>query len=205
MVSKSLWSHGQGPARLLCPWNSPGKNTGVGCHFLLQEIFPTQRLNPGLPCCRQILYPLSHQGSPRILEWVAYPFSRGSSQPRNRTQVSHIAGRVFTLWAIRETQEYWSGQPIPSPEDLPRPGIEPGSPALEVDRSIFLILTSQVFGLFVIFFFGDMLFHPDNCHPWADSFNLLEVMPFVVLGALDLRGPLLFCHLGKIWYENTEA
>ena len=57
----------------------PGKNTGVGCHALLQGIFPTQRSSPGLPHCRQILYHLSHEGSPRILEWVAYPFSRGSS------------------------------------------------------------------------------------------------------------------------------
>ena len=44
----------------------------------------------------------------RILEWVAIPFSRGSSQPRDRTQVSHNAGRFFTSWATRETQEYWS-------------------------------------------------------------------------------------------------
>ena len=43
--------------------NSPGKNTGVGCHALLQGIFPTQGLNPGLPHCRRILYRLSHQGS----------------------------------------------------------------------------------------------------------------------------------------------
>ena len=43
-------------------WDSPGKNTGVGCHFLLQEIFPTQGLNVGLPSCRQTLYHLSHQG-----------------------------------------------------------------------------------------------------------------------------------------------
>ena len=50
-----------------------------GSCFLLQGIFPTQGLNPGLLHCRQILYCLSHQGSPRILEWVAYPFSRGSS------------------------------------------------------------------------------------------------------------------------------
>ena len=56
---------------------SPGKNTGVGCHALLQRIFPIQRSNPGLPHCREILYHLSYQGSPRILEWVAYPFSRG--------------------------------------------------------------------------------------------------------------------------------
>ena len=39
--------------RLLCPWDFPGKSTGVGCHFLLQGIFWTQGLNPGLPCCRQ--------------------------------------------------------------------------------------------------------------------------------------------------------
>ena len=45
----------------------------------------------------------------RILEWVAFSFSRGSSQPRNRTQVSSIAGRFFTSWATREAQEYWSG------------------------------------------------------------------------------------------------
>ena len=44
----------------------------------------------------------------RRLEWVAIPFSRGSSQPRDRTQVSHIAGRFFTVWDIREAQEYWS-------------------------------------------------------------------------------------------------
>ena len=45
----------------------------------------------------------------RILEWVDFPFSRGSSQPRDRTQVSCIAGRFFTSWATRETQEYWNG------------------------------------------------------------------------------------------------
>ena len=62
----------------------------------------------------------------RILKWVAFPFSRGSSQPRDRTQVSCIAGRFFTSWATREEQEYWSGQPVPSPADLPNSGIEPG-------------------------------------------------------------------------------
>ena len=84
------------PTKLLFPWDSPGKYTGVGCHFLLQGIFPTQELNPGLLHCRQILYQLSHKGNPRILEWVAYPFSRGSSQPRDPTQVSRIAGGFFT-------------------------------------------------------------------------------------------------------------
>ena len=70
-------------------WNSPGQNTGVGSLSILQGIFPLQGLKPGLPHCRRILYQLSHKGSPRILEWVAYP--RGSSWPRNRTRVSCLA------------------------------------------------------------------------------------------------------------------
>ena len=73
--------------------DSPGKNTGVGCDALLQGIFPTQGLNPGLLHSRQILYHLSHQGSPRILKW----------------------------------------EPIPSPGDLPDPGIEQQAPALWAD------------------------------------------------------------------------
>ena len=73
-----------------------------GSVSLLQGIFPTQGLNPGLPHCRQILYQLSHKGSPRILDWVAYPFSRGSSWLRNQTGVSYIAGGFFTNWAMRE-------------------------------------------------------------------------------------------------------
>ena len=94
VLSDSLWPHG-----LYSPWNSLGQNTGVGSHFLLQGILPTQRLNPGLPHCRQILYQLNHKGSPRILEWVAYPFSSRSSRPRSQTCVSCIAGGFFTNWA----------------------------------------------------------------------------------------------------------
>ena len=89
-------------APLSMEFNSPGKSTGVDCHSVLQGIFPTLGSNPDLLHCRQILYSLSHQGSPRIQEWVAYPFSRGSSWPRNRTGVSHFAGGFFTSWATRE-------------------------------------------------------------------------------------------------------
>ena len=60
VVSDSLRPHG-----LYNPWNSPGQNTGVGSLSLLQEIFPTQGSNPGLPHCRWILYQLSHKGSPQ--------------------------------------------------------------------------------------------------------------------------------------------
>ena len=99
VVSDSLWPHG-----LYSLWDSPGQNTGVSSLSLLQGIFSTQGSNPGLPHCRQILYQLSHKGSPRILEWIAYPFSTGSSWPRNWTRVSYIAGRFFTNWAIREAR-----------------------------------------------------------------------------------------------------
>ena len=88
------WVHG----------DSPSKNIGVDCHALLQRIFTTQGSKLGLPHCRQILYHLSHQGSPRILEWVVYPFSRGSSQSRNRIGISCTAGGFSTSWATRKTQ-----------------------------------------------------------------------------------------------------
>ena len=78
------------------------QNTGVGSHSLLQGIFPNQGLNPGLPHCRWVLYQLSHQGIPRILDWVACPFSSGYSRLRNRTGVSCTADGFLTSWATRE-------------------------------------------------------------------------------------------------------
>ena len=90
------------PKDLYNPWNSPGQNTAVGSLSLLQGIFSTQESNPSLLHCRWILSQLNHKGSPRILEWVAYPFSRGSCWPRSQTRLSYIAGGLFTNWAIRE-------------------------------------------------------------------------------------------------------
>ena len=73
-ASCSAMSDSLRPQGLYSPRNSPGQNTGVGSHSFLQGIFPTQGSSPGLPHCRQILCQLSHQGSPRILEWVPIPF-----------------------------------------------------------------------------------------------------------------------------------
>ena len=101
VMANSLWHYG-----LYSPWNSPGQNTGVGSLSLLQEIFPTQGLNPGFLQYRWILYQWNHKGSPRRLEWVAYPFSSWSSQPRNWTGVSYITGGFFTNWANREALFY---------------------------------------------------------------------------------------------------
>ena len=74
------------PHGLYSPWNCQGQNTGVGNLSLLQGIFPIQGSNSSLPHCGQILYQLSHKGSPRILERVPYPFSSRSSRPRNPTR-----------------------------------------------------------------------------------------------------------------------
>ena len=93
--------------RLYSPWVSPDQNTGLGSCSLLQGIFPTQGLNLGFPHCRWLLDHLSHQGSPRILEWVTYPFSSGSSWSRNWTWASCITGRFFNSWATREAQKAW--------------------------------------------------------------------------------------------------
>ena len=128
------------PHGLYSPWNPPGQNIGVGSLSLLHGIFPTQGWNPGLLHCRQILYQLSHKGSPRILEWVAYPFSSGSSQPRNQTGVSCIAGDQLSYQGSPSRQENWSGLPFPYPGDLPDPGIKSTSLALQADS---LLLSHQ--------------------------------------------------------------
>ena len=93
VVSDSLRSHGLGLTRLFCPWVSPGKNTGAGCHFLLQEIFLTQGSNLGFLHCRQTLYRLSHQGSQHCwLSWSDIPA---------RSITYKIRYRLFcTMWLL---------------------------------------------------------------------------------------------------------
>ena len=96
--------HGILQARMLewvCPWNSPGKNTGVGCYSLLQGIFLTQGSNLGLPHCRQIFYHLSHLGSPL----------RGHQQPYQR------ACRLQDWVASSQTTAREGGQPHPSSDN----------------------------------------------------------------------------------------
>ena len=88
---------------------------------------------PCLTLCGPMDYRVHGILQARILECVAFPFSRGSSQPRDRTQVSRIAGGFFISWATREAQKYSIGYPIASPVALPDPVVKPGTPALQVD------------------------------------------------------------------------
>ena len=110
------------PCGLYSPWHSPGQNTGVGSLSLLQGIFLTQGLNEGLLHCRQILNQLNHKGSPRILEWVAYPFSSRSFWPRNWTGVSCIAGRFFNNWAAAAAKSLQSCPTLCDPIEGSPPG-----------------------------------------------------------------------------------
>ena len=105
---------------LYSPWNSSGLNIGVDSLSLLQGIFPTQGSNIGLLHCRRILYQLSHKGSPRILEWVAFPFFRGSSQPRNWTRVSCIAGRFLYQLSYQGSLLEWVAYPFSMGYSWPR-------------------------------------------------------------------------------------
>ena len=88
-MSKLLGPHGLQPARFLCPWDSPGQNTGVGGRFLLQGIFPTQELNPHLLHWQADSLQLSHQGSLYVLQNDYYNVYKYPSP--------HIV-TIFFLW-----------------------------------------------------------------------------------------------------------
>ena len=134
--------HGTFPARFLA-WNLP---------FLLQGIFPTQGSNLGLPHCRKTPYRLSHQGSPWCsiarsdlfivtvvnISLIYRPVLKFFFQVSLRS----VAHSCLTPWTIAlqaplsmefSGQEYWRGLPFTTPGDLPNPGIEPGSLALQAD------------------------------------------------------------------------
>ena len=111
VVSDSLPPH-----VLYSPWNSPGQNTGVDSPS--PGDLSNLGVKPRSPTRGRILYQLSHQGSPRILKWVADPFSSGSSRPRIWTRVSCIAGRFFTNWAIREAPNILLALSLWSRKDL---------------------------------------------------------------------------------------
>ena len=114
---QGLW-----PARLLCPWHSPGKNTGVGCHFLLQGIFPTQGLNSslsGLLHWQEDSLPLSHLGS--ITKSCLTLCDPMDNSPPGSSVHGILAARILEWVAISFCR------------DLPDPGMEPTSPAWQVD------------------------------------------------------------------------
>ena len=125
----------QAPPSMGFSRKSQARVTGVGCHCLPHITVYFWLILPWKWKLLSHVWLFATRGilQARLLEWTVVPFSRGSSQPSDQTQVSRIASRGFTSWATREAQEHWSGKPIPSPVDLPDLGIEPGSPALQAD------------------------------------------------------------------------
>ena len=89
--------------RFLWPWNSPGKNAAVGHHSLFQGIFPTQGWNPGLPHCRQMLYPLSHQGSPYPNAYVM-PFIFTHT---HKQSVSQFNSHIHQATCLIAAEDHW--------------------------------------------------------------------------------------------------
>ena len=99
---------------------------GVGSLSLLQGIFPTQGLNPGLPYCRRIFLPAEPQGKPKNARVGESESEVTQSCQTLCDPLDHQAPLSMGF----SRQEYWNGLPFPSPGDLPDPGIEPRSPAL---------------------------------------------------------------------------
>ena len=93
------------PVLWLTPWRSPGLNTGMGSPSLLQGVFPTQGSNPGLPYCGQILYHLSHKGSPRILECSLSLLQQIFPTQESNRGLLHCSWIFFTNWAIRKASD----------------------------------------------------------------------------------------------------
>jgi len=160
-MSDSVRPHRRQPTRPCRPWDSPGKNTGVGCHFLLQ-CMKVKSESEGAQSCPTLSHPMdcSLPGSPihgifqaRVLEWCAIAFSPIISRfiismdscMNDLYSFSHLLSHVqlfVTPWTAAyqaplslgfSKQEHWSGLPFPSPGDLCNPGIKPRSPALQAD------------------------------------------------------------------------
>ena len=118
-MSDSSQPHGLQPTRLLCPWDFPGDSTGMGCHCLLQGIFPTQGSNPGLPYWGQMLYSLSHQGSLSIPSCIfcTYFFHGDYEETKwakwamlgSQESLTCQENHTFSLWNEREPQSGFSG------------------------------------------------------------------------------------------------
>ena len=103
VISDSLQTYGLLPTRLLCPWDSPGKSTGMGFHTLLQGMVPTQESNPGLLHCRKILYQLGHQGN--MYPWYGFQVEK-SMAPHSSTLAWKIPwteerGRLQSMRSLR--------------------------------------------------------------------------------------------------------
>ena len=119
VVSDSLWPYG-----LYGPWNSPGWNAGVDSHYLLQGIFPTQRSNPGLLHCKQVLYQLSHKGSPRLIyNSSIFSFSFKKEVTRSNKKLLKNIWGFFTCHIVANFLEAQSAKNPPAMQETQVPSL----------------------------------------------------------------------------------
>ena len=104
-----LRPQGLGPSRLLCPWDFPAKNTGLGCHFLLQGIFPTERLNSSVCISRTAGRFFCHGGSP-LYEYILLFFNPFSRLP--------VAQTITRLPPMRKTRLQSPGREDPLEKEM---------------------------------------------------------------------------------------
>ena len=129
VVSDSLWLHGLQPARLLCPWGFSRQEYWSGLPYPPPGNLPNPGIKLGSPALPADFYQLSYQGSLKILHGGGGLFA----QPCLTLATPWSVACQAPLSMGFSRQEYWSGLLFPSPGDLPHPGIEPGSPALQAD------------------------------------------------------------------------
>ena len=122
-MSDFLQSHGPWPARLLCPWHSPSKNTGVGYHALLEGDLP----DPGIKPASLMSPALAGGFFTTSTTWEAQNQTAEPIVGQYRESVSC----PVVSYSLQPRQESWGGLPFTSPRDLPDPGMEPGSHALQ--------------------------------------------------------------------------
>ena len=145
-MSDSLWAYGLLPARILCPWDFPGKNIGVGCHFLLQEIFPTQGLNPGLPHCRHCrCFTTWATREVHHHSFTSVQFSHSVVANSLRPHESqHTRGVHHQLLELTQTHVHWVSDAIQSSHPLSSPSPPAPNPSQHQSLSQWLNSSHEV-------------------------------------------------------------
>ena len=168
---------------------------------------PNPGIEPRSSSLQVDFFQLSHKGSPRILEWVAYPFSSGFSQPRNWTGVSCIAGGFFTSWAMREfyTNTYWFVPLNRLPLFAPTPSFASGGHhqfAPCTSESVSFWLYSLLCGIFKIPPISDMMQY--FIFLWLISGSIIPSSPSV-LQQMGLFHSFFVTEWYSIWLSNIPS
>ena len=177
----TLWPYGLYPGRLLCPWDFPGKDTGVGCHALLQGIFPTQGLNQHRLRCQADSLPLSHLGS----------FMKKVCQVNERMQVELLSFPVSYCWVFKN---YTHNHQQPETIDFPV--------RLKIMRTLSLCVLTNSINMWITYESKEhkinpsCLDHSRPCHRW------LGIVPLRALSNSECQSA--YCDLSDYGIWSVE-